>query len=68
MCYKKKAKEMLQTFDNATLASVSRGEVNLNLLAREELTSRGFDREGKWVGVQKAKMIHAVGFLEGIEG
>jgi hypothetical protein len=39
---KKKAREMIQTFDNTTLASVARGEVNLNLLAREELVSRVF--------------------------
>jgi len=40
------------------LAAVSRGELDLNKLAREELAARGLDQHGRWVGFQKAAEIH----------
>ena len=40
------------------LAAVSRGELDLNQLAREELAARGLDQHGRWVGFQKAAEIH----------
>ncbi len=42
------------------LAAVARGELDLNLLAREELASRGLDDQGHWVGFNRAKQIHKV--------
>lgn len=37
------------------LAAVARGEIDLNLIAREELASRGLDYYGRWVGFAKAR-------------
>ena len=42
------------------LAAVARGELDLNLLAREELAARGLDDKGVWVGFGRAKEIHNV--------
>jgi hypothetical protein len=42
------------------LAAVARGELDLNLLAREELAARGQDQNGTWVGFDKAAKIHNV--------
>ncbi len=36
------------------LTAVARGDLDLNLLAREELASRGMNREGVWVGFDRA--------------
>ncbi len=43
------------------LAAAARGELDLNLLAREELASRGLDTQGEWVGFDRASQIHKVG-------
>lgn len=40
------------------LAAAARGELDLNLLASEELASRGLDSHGKWVGFERASQIH----------
>ena len=42
------------------LASAARGEIDLNRLAREELASRGLDKDGQWVGFDRAAKIHNV--------
>jgi hypothetical protein len=42
------------------LAAVSRGELDLNLIAREELASRGLDKNGVWVGFKNAARIHNI--------
>lgn len=42
------------------LAAAARGELDLNLLAREELASRGLDTQGEWVGFDRARQIHQV--------
>ena len=44
----------IQTALTRVLVAVSRGEVDLNRLAREELASRGLDQEGMWVGFERA--------------
>lgn len=43
------------------LASVARGELDLNRLAREELAGRGLDKQGEWVGFEAAKTVHEIG-------
>ena len=40
------------------LAAVARGELDLNQLAREELANRGLDKNGAWVGFDRANQIH----------
>ena len=42
------------------LAAAARGELDLNLLAREELASRGLDTHGERVGFDRARQIHQV--------
>jgi hypothetical protein len=42
------------------LSAAAKGELDLNRLAREELASRGLDREGHWVGFDRASQIHNV--------
>jgi hypothetical protein len=51
----------IQTAPTALLAAAARGEVDLNHLARVELASRGLDRDGAWVGFQRAREIHGFG-------
>jgi hypothetical protein len=50
----------IQTALNKVLAAAARGELDLNRLAREEMASRGLDREGNWVGFDLARQIHQV--------
>jgi len=47
------------------LAAVARGEIDLNLIAREELASRGLGLRGEWVGFKAAGRIHGVTDQEG---
>lgn len=42
------------------LAAAARGDLDLNHLAREELASRGLDKDGQWVGFDRAKQVHNV--------
>ncbi len=48
----------MQTALTAVLAAAARGELDLNKLAREELAARGLDKQGNWVGFEKAAEIH----------
>jgi hypothetical protein len=50
----------IQTAATQVLAAVARGELDLNRIAREELAARGLDRNGVWVGFEKAREIHNV--------
>jgi hypothetical protein len=43
---------------NKVLVAVANGELDLNNLARKELANRGLDKQGQWVGFDKAKQIH----------
>ena len=47
----------VQIADAKILAAVARGELNLNVVARRELASRGLDRHAKWVGFEKAAAL-----------
>lgn len=49
---------LFQGVATSILAAVSRGELDLNLLAREELANRGLDKHGEWVGFEAAARIH----------
>ena len=51
----------IQTGPTALLAAAARGELDLNRLARVELASRGLDRDGVWVGFERAREIHGFG-------
>jgi hypothetical protein len=42
------------------LSAAAKGELDLNRLAREELASRGLDKEGHWVGFDRASQIHNI--------
>lgn len=49
----------IQTAAITVLAAVARGEIDLNLIAREELSSRGLDQYGQWVGFAKDSEVLA---------
>jgi len=42
----------------SVLVAVLRGQVDLNRLAAEELTNRGYSRDGVWVGFVSAREQH----------
>jgi len=42
------------------LTEALKGEFDLLCLVRIELANRGFDRDGKWIGFDKAKKIHRI--------
>ena len=48
----------IQTATTNLLVAVARGELDLNHLARVELASRGLDRDGVWVGFERAREVH----------
>ncbi len=50
----------IQIAETKVLAAVARGEIDLNLIAREELASRGLGLRGEWVGFQRAREIHGL--------
>jgi hypothetical protein len=50
----------IQIADAKVLAAVARGEIDLNLIAREELAARGLGLHGEWVGFKKARTIHGL--------
>ncbi len=50
----------IQLAFNKVLVAVVNGELDLNYLARKELSSRGLDKQGQWVGFDKANQIHNV--------
>ena len=43
---------------NKVLVAVANGELDLNDLARKELANRGLDKQGQWVGFDKANQIY----------
>lgn len=47
--------EEIQTLSVKVLKASAQGEIDLNQLALRELASRGLNREGQWVGFEKAK-------------
>jgi hypothetical protein len=49
--------EFIQSATVRVLVAAARGELDLNLLAREELAARGRDENGVWVGFEKARRI-----------
>lgn len=48
----------IQLAASKVLAAVARGELDLNRLACEELAGRGQDKNGNWVGFERAALIH----------
>ena len=49
-----------QTMPTELLAQASRGEIDLNQLAKYILTQRGQDNNGRWVGFKEAAKVHQV--------
>lgn len=46
---------ILQQISEKILIDAAMGRIDLNLLARKELANRGLNKNGKWVGFEKAK-------------
>jgi len=42
------------------LTEALKGEFDITYLIRRELANRGLDKEGKWIGFNKAKELHQV--------
>jgi hypothetical protein len=53
------ALEYFQTLPTKLLVAAIRGDIDLNAIARLELANRGLDREGRWVGFERARQIHS---------
>ena len=49
------AAEEIQTWTSAVLMAIANGEIDIKALARKEMVSRGMDKDGIWVGFQRAK-------------
>ena len=47
--------QFIQAVPVRVLVAVTRMELDLNLLAREELANRGYDESGVWVGLWRAR-------------
>lgn len=50
----------IQVLPISVLVAAANQQLDLNVLAKEELAARGLDTGGKWVGFAKAKEIHGV--------
>jgi len=48
----------IQIAKTDVLSAVAKGELDLNQLARQEMANRGLDKDGHWVGFDKAHHIH----------
>jgi hypothetical protein len=46
-------KNVISLFDTDILVEVVNGKIDLNELAWKELSNRGLDKNGKWVGFDK---------------
>lgn len=49
--------EHLQPLPTELLNAMAKGEVDARVIAAQLMASRGLDREGKWVGFEKAKEV-----------
>lgn len=47
--------QFIQAVPGRVLVAVVCEELDLNLLAREELANRGYDQHGVWVGLRRAQ-------------
>ena len=56
--------EFIQSATLRVLVAAARGELDLNLLAREELAARGLDENGVWVGFERARLIARAAKIE----
>lgn len=52
--------EYLQTIPSEILSQFIKGEVDLNKLAKVELSYRGQDTNGRWVGFKEAAKVNQV--------
>ncbi len=48
----------IQIAKTDVLSAIAKGELDLNQLARQEMANRGLDKDGHWVGFDKAHLIH----------
>jgi hypothetical protein len=54
------ALEFLQTIPSGVLSQFVKGEVDINKLLKLELSYRGQDSDGKWIGFNDAAKHHQV--------
>ncbi|MEA2107891.1 MAG: hypothetical protein U9P07_00510 [Pseudomonadota bacterium] len=51
---------MFQTICTELLVKALNGEIDLEMLARQEMANRGLGKDGEWVGFDAAAKIHGV--------
>jgi hypothetical protein len=49
--------EFIQAATIKVLVAASKGQLDLNRLARQELAKRGLDQNGSWVGFELARRL-----------
>lgn len=49
--------EHLQPLPTELLNAMAKGDVDTQAIAAQLMASRGLDREGKWVGFEKAAVV-----------
>jgi hypothetical protein len=47
--------QFIQSVPVRVLVAATHSEIDLNLLAREELANRGYDAAGVWIGFRRAQ-------------
>lgn len=47
--------QFIQAVTVRVLVAAAHSEIDLNLLAREELANRGYDASGVWIGFRRAQ-------------
>ncbi len=55
------ALEFLQIIPSNVLSQFVLGKVDINKLLKLELSYRGLDTNGQWVGFEEAEKIHQIG-------
>ena len=51
---------LFQTVPTKLLAQILEENTDLKYYVKRELANRGQDREGKWIGFDKAKKLHRI--------
>jgi hypothetical protein len=51
---------MFQTTNTSLLSKAVKGKIDLLKQAKKEMAARGFDKNGKWIGFDKAKKLYGV--------
>jgi len=51
---------IFQTFESSLIAEIATGKIDAQEIAANEMTNRGLDKDGEWVGFARAALIWGV--------